>query len=175
VNIQQLRHSLKVKWLLYYRQHRPWLTKLGVWGTYEGQRRPSSSFILAVLSHLEPQLIQMFPFIIALSNEPDKIVAALGLNFNPETELKSLTEPLPVPQINSNGNGNGNGVVLATPVVETNGNGNSLSQQMLPRDKSEVKSSPSSQVSNLPSWVDEACNGVGWQRHMNCDKPNIQP
>jgi hypothetical protein len=105
----------------------------------------------------------MFPFIIALSNEPDKIVAALGLNFNPETELKSLTEPPPVPQINSNGNGNG--VALATPVVETNGNGNGSSQQTLPKDKSEVKSSPSSQASNLPSWVDESCNGVGWQRH----------
>jgi len=56
VNIQHLRHSLKVKWLLYYRQNRQWLVKLQIWGTYDGQRRPSSSFILATLSNLEPQL-----------------------------------------------------------------------------------------------------------------------
>jgi len=34
----------------------------------------------------------MFPFIIALSNDPDQIVAALGLNFNPDAELKLMTE-----------------------------------------------------------------------------------
>jgi len=61
VNIQHLRHSLKVKWLLYYRQNRQWLVKLQIWGTYDGQRRPSSSFILATLSNLEPQLTQMLP------------------------------------------------------------------------------------------------------------------
>ena len=87
-----MRHSAKVRWLLYYRQNRPWLVRVKIWGTYDGQRRPSSSFILAVVSGLEPQLIEMLPFIVDLSNDPDQIVAALGLNFNPDTELKLVTQ-----------------------------------------------------------------------------------
>jgi hypothetical protein len=58
-----------------------------VWGTYDGQRRPSSSFILATVSVLEPQLEEIFPFILELNNDPDEIVASLGLNFNPEEQL----------------------------------------------------------------------------------------
>ena len=168
MDIQHLRHSLKVKWLLYYRQNRPWLVRLQIWGTYDGQRRPSSSFILATLSNLEPQLTQMFPFIVALSNNPDQIVAALGLNFNPDMELKSTTETNGVTE-NCNGNGlvktngvgkidaNGNGFVKTNGVAEnTNG---SLSMQMS-SIASEVPSS-SSKTSNLPSWVDESCTGKG--------------
>ena len=173
VNIEHLRHSLKVKWLLYYRQNRPWLVKLQIWGTYEGQRRPSSGFILATLSNLEPQLTQVFPFIVALSNNPDQIVAALGLNFNPDQELKSMTEASPMAKTNGNGNGltqtspvaetngNGNGLTEASPVAETNGNGNGLSMQMPPNVAGEVSVSRSTQASNITSWVDESCSGKG--------------
>ncbi len=87
MNIQQLRHSLKLKWVSYYSNNRSWLEKMRVWGTYDGQRRPSSSFILATVSVLEPQLEEIFPFILELNNDPDHIVAALGLNFNPEEQL----------------------------------------------------------------------------------------
>jgi hypothetical protein len=90
MNIQQLRQSLKMKWLSYYQQNRTWLVKMRIWGTYEGLRRPSSGFILATLSVLEPQFDQILVFILDLNNNPDRIVAALGLNFNPEKEL-SLT------------------------------------------------------------------------------------
>lgn len=92
MNIEQLRRALRTKWLSYYKENRDWLTKLGVWVNYEGQRRPSSSFILATLSVLEPQVCKMLPFIVDLNNNPDRIVAALGLNFNPETELSSLND-----------------------------------------------------------------------------------
>ncbi|NJR64895.1 MAG: hypothetical protein HC772_05575 [Leptolyngbyaceae cyanobacterium CRU_2_3] len=87
MNIKQLRKSLKTQWLTYYRENRSWLTKLGIWVNCEGRRRPSSSFILATLSTLEPQLIQMLPLIVDLSSNPDRIVVALGLNFNPDEEL----------------------------------------------------------------------------------------
>lgn len=87
MNIQQLRQSLKIKWLSYYNENRPWLVKMQVWGTYDGERRPSSGFILATLSVLEPQLDEIFPFILDLNNNPDRIVAALGLNFNPDQDL----------------------------------------------------------------------------------------
>lgn len=157
MNIQHLRHSLKVKWLLYYQQNRPWLVQLRTWGTYEGQRRPSSSFILATLSSLEPELTQMLPFIVSLSNNPDRIVAALGLNFNPDEELKSMTEAKALVETN----GNGNALTQASPLAETNGNGSNLPMQMLASAWDEVSQSPSAQASNLPSWLDESCHGKG--------------
>jgi hypothetical protein len=90
MNIQQLRQSLKMKWLSYYEQNRPWLVKIRIWGTYDGLRRPSSGFMLATLSVLEPQFAQILSFLSELNNNPDQIVTALGLNFNPEKELDSL-------------------------------------------------------------------------------------
>jgi hypothetical protein len=90
VNTEQLRQSLKAKWLGYYRENRSWLVRLGVWVDSEGQRRPSSSFILATLSVLEPQLIQLLPLIVDLSSSPDRIVKALGLNFSPDQELEAF-------------------------------------------------------------------------------------
>ncbi|WP_026731619.1 DUF5331 domain-containing protein [Fischerella sp. PCC 9605] len=92
MNIQQLRESLKLKWVEYYYKNRPWLVKMRIWGTYDGQRRPSSGFILATLSVLEPQLDQILPFLSELNNNPDQIVAALGLNFNPEEKLHLIEE-----------------------------------------------------------------------------------
>lgn len=90
MNIQQLRQSLKMKWLIYYEQNRPWLVKMRIWGTYDGLRRPSSGFIMATLSVLEPQFDQILSFLSELNNNPDQIVAALGLNFNPDKELSLL-------------------------------------------------------------------------------------
>lgn len=87
MNIQQLRQSLKLKWVNYYYKNRAWLVKTRVWGTYNGSRRPSSGFILATVSILEPDLEQFLPFIVELNSDPDEIVSALGLNFNPEEEL----------------------------------------------------------------------------------------
>ncbi len=87
MNIQQLRESLKIKWVKYYHQNRPWLAKMRIWGSYDGYRRPSSGFILATLSVLEPKLDEIFPFILELNNNPDEIIAALGLNFNPDEHL----------------------------------------------------------------------------------------
>jgi hypothetical protein len=92
VNIEHLRKSLKAQWLGYYRNNRDWLTRLGIWVNCEGKRRPSSSFILGTLSTLEPQLTQMLPLVVDLSSNPDRIVIALGLNFNPDDELAALAK-----------------------------------------------------------------------------------
>ncbi|MBD2197622.1 MULTISPECIES: DUF5331 domain-containing protein [Calothrix] len=92
MNIQQLRQSLKMKWLGYYAQNRPWLVKMRIWGTYDGVRRPCSGFMLATLSVLEPQFEQILDFITELSNNPDKIIAALGLNFSPDEELDLIIQ-----------------------------------------------------------------------------------
>ncbi|WP_071191414.1 DUF5331 domain-containing protein [Trichormus sp. NMC-1] len=90
MDIQQLRQSLKMKWLSYYEENRSWLVKMQIWRDYDGLRRPSSGYILATLSILEPELKKILPFLLELNNNPDKIVAALGLNFNLEEELNLL-------------------------------------------------------------------------------------
>ena len=90
MNIQHLRQSVKAQWLDYYRENREWLARLGVWVTCEGKRRPSSGFILATLTTLEPQLTQLLPLIVDLTGNPDRIIIALGLNFNPDDELKDV-------------------------------------------------------------------------------------
>jgi len=90
VNVQQLRQSLKHQWLTYYRDNREWLVHLAVWVDDNGQRRPSASFILATLTVLEPRLTQLLPLVVGLNNNPDRIIAALGLNVSPDDELESL-------------------------------------------------------------------------------------
>ncbi len=87
MNIEHLRQSLRKKWLDYYQENRSWLTRLGVWVNCEGQRRPSSSFILSALSILEPDLTTLLPLVVDLNSNPDRIVIALGLNFNPDETL----------------------------------------------------------------------------------------
>ncbi|NJR40693.1 MAG: DUF5331 domain-containing protein [Leptolyngbyaceae cyanobacterium CSU_1_4] len=92
MDTEHLRSSLKTLWLDYYRSNRVWINRLGIWVTCEGDRRPSSSFILATLAILEPKLHEILPLIVDLSSNPDRIVSALGLNFNPDQALKNLTE-----------------------------------------------------------------------------------
>ena len=90
MDIQHLRQSLKIKWLSYYEQNRSWLVKMRIWKDYDGIRRPSSGYIIATLSILESELKKILPFILDLNNNPDQIITALGLHFNPEQELKLL-------------------------------------------------------------------------------------
>ncbi|NET00234.1 MAG: DUF5331 domain-containing protein [Sphaerospermopsis sp. SIO1G1] len=90
MNIKQLRQTLKLKWLSYYQENISWLVKMQIWRSYDGVRRPLSSYILATLSTLEPQFQEILPFLLELNNNPDQIVAALGLNFNPDQELNLL-------------------------------------------------------------------------------------
>ncbi|NEP19836.1 MAG: DUF5331 domain-containing protein [Leptolyngbya sp. SIO4C1] len=92
MNVEKFRHALKQKWLAYYQDNRDWLVRLGVWVTCQGQRRPSSSFILAALSTLEPKLTQLLPLVVDLNNNPDRIVISLGLNFNPDEELARVAD-----------------------------------------------------------------------------------
>jgi hypothetical protein len=90
VNSKQLRRSLKIKWLTYYRDNREWIDKLGIWVTSNGQRRPSSGFILGALATLEPDLTNLLPLVVDLSSNPDRIIAALGLDISPVKELEAF-------------------------------------------------------------------------------------
>ncbi|MGB3136028.1 MAG: DUF5331 domain-containing protein [Nodosilinea sp.] len=89
---KQLRRSLEVKWLNYYRDNREWIDKLGIWVTSNGHRRPSSGFILGVLATLEPDLTNLLPLVVELSSNPDRIIAALGLDTSPVKELEALEQ-----------------------------------------------------------------------------------
>lgn len=163
MNIQQLRHALKVKWLIYYQQNRPWMTKIRIWGTFDGKRRPCSSFILATVTNLEPKLIEVLPFVAQLNSDPDQIIAALGLNFNPDEELRAVKAPTKLQASPTS-----NGVVSATPAAYQNGNGNgngngagSPQAPVHVTYKPEDRVPPRSPMTNLPTWVDESCKGVG--------------
>ena len=90
MNSKQLRRSLKIKWLTYYRDNREWIDKLGIWVTSNGQRRPSSGFILGALATLEPDLTNLLPLVVDLSSNPDRIISALGLDISPVKELEAL-------------------------------------------------------------------------------------
>lgn len=90
MNSKQLRQSLRIKWLTYYRDNRDWIDRLGIWITSNGHRRPSSGFILGVLSTLEPNLNELLPLVVDLSSNPDRIITALGLNISPDKELEAL-------------------------------------------------------------------------------------
>lgn len=100
MNIEHLRRALKSEWLSYYRQNRHWIVRLGVWVNCQEQRRPSASFILGTLSTLNPQLIQLLPLVVDLNSNPDRIVMALGLNFNPEEEIEGLPKAELPPTLN---------------------------------------------------------------------------
>ena len=89
MNIQELRQSLKEKWLQYYRDNREWLVKFGVWVDCDGVRRPTSSFIIATISVLEPRLTRLMPLVVDLSSSPDQVITALGLNFSPDDVLEA--------------------------------------------------------------------------------------
>lgn len=92
MNSKQLRRSLKTKWLTYYRDNREWIDKLGIWVTSNGQRRPSSGFILGALATLEPDLTNLLPLVVDLSSNPDRIISVLGLDISPVKELAALEQ-----------------------------------------------------------------------------------
>lgn len=137
VNTEQIRQSVREKWLGYYEENRQWLSRLGVWVNCDGQRRPSSGFILAALSVLEPRLAQLLPLVVDLSSNPDRIVMALGLNFNPEEQLNQLTT--------QNGD---------TTKETLNG-----AKKLLPGAMNEIKIEARTVLQSAPAQRDEDCRG----------------
>jgi len=136
VNTEQIRQSVREKWLTYYAENRQWLSRLGVWVNCDGQRRPSSGFILATLSVLEPRLAQLLPLVVDLSSNPDRIVMALGLNFNPEDQLDKLAVPSDTTSEPKNG-----------------------SRKLLPAALNEINIQASQIPIKAPAEIDEDCRG----------------
>lgn len=136
MNTEQIRQSVREKWLTYYAENRPWISRLGVWVNCDGQRRPSSGFILAALAALEPRLAQLLPLIVDLSHNPDRIVMALGLNFNPEDYVGAITSQPGKPNETTNG-----------------------SVKMLPAALNEINIQANQVPDKIPARMDEDCRG----------------
>lgn len=105
---EQFKAELKEKWLNYYQENRSWLQhcmnensgwcdcvdyeeeelkSLGVDKDY-CPRRPECYFILGVISVLEPSARGLLSFMTHLNDDSEDLVKALGLDFDPELELK---------------------------------------------------------------------------------------
>ena len=104
---EQFKIELKDKWLNYYQANRHWLKSLlvpnqGNWyesANYNEEEleddkytpcRPNSLFILGVVSVLEPEIQGLCNF--APPNKPNEIIKHLGLDFDPELELKKRSQ-----------------------------------------------------------------------------------
>jgi hypothetical protein len=105
---EQFKAELKEKWLNYYQENRTWLqhcmNENGGWcdsvdydeeelkslGVDEDYcpRRPECYFILDVISVLEPSARGLLSFMTHLNDDSEDLVKALGLDFDPELELK---------------------------------------------------------------------------------------
>ncbi|MFW6296061.1 MAG: DUF5331 domain-containing protein [Halothece sp.] len=89
--LENLKATLKDKWLDYYEANYDWLEKLRLHNTYDledGNTRPSTELILGVITSIEPKLKKFMPFLTILTSDEDKILEALGLNFEPDNALK---------------------------------------------------------------------------------------
>ncbi|AFZ37252.1 hypothetical protein Sta7437_3757 [Stanieria cyanosphaera PCC 7437] len=105
---EQFKAELKEKWLNYYQENRSWLQQCmnenSGWCDcveYEEEelksfeveedycpRRPECYFILGVVSVLEPSVRGLFTFMEYSTGSSEQLVNALGLDFDPELELK---------------------------------------------------------------------------------------
>ncbi len=99
---EDLKMSLKDKWLDYYEANATWIKHLmenrSTWytsvddDTDDNSIRPNSHFILGVVTALDPELQQMIIPCSQLNSNADQLIKAFGLDFDPEKELKKRSE-----------------------------------------------------------------------------------
>ena len=91
-NPEQFKAELQDKWLDYYQANRIWLENM----EGKGQTIHNSWFILGVITALETksELKELLQYFLAVSQDSDSIIRALGLNFDPEIELKKRSQKL---------------------------------------------------------------------------------
>ncbi|BAW95569.1 hypothetical protein NIES970_04780 [[Synechococcus] sp. NIES-970] len=104
---EQIKPSVKTKWLDYFENNQDWLKILMDRGEYvatpDGGRRPQGSVILGAVSAKEPRLAESLYLFSLVEANFDTIIDVLGLNFDPLMELKNLegkdgnTKPLITP------------------------------------------------------------------------------
>lgn len=96
---EDLKISLRQKWLRFFQANRSWLNlymDAASVATPDGGKRPASYLILGVVNALEPQIAQlMLPFS-KLNPDVDSLIEVLELNFDPNLALEN--NPIPVTQ-----------------------------------------------------------------------------
>jgi hypothetical protein len=117
---EKFKAELKEKWLNYYETNRSWLQHYmdedGGWSDeveYDKKelksleldrdyypRRPECYFILGVVSVLEPSIQGLLSFAGSLATDSEQLLEALGLNFDPELELKKRLQKTTNQQLN---------------------------------------------------------------------------
>ncbi len=86
---EQFKSQLREKWLSYYEANRSWIFARDLHNNHRWESngyhysRPSSSFIVPVMTALEPRLSCFMPCWCKNSNF-DKMLAKLGLDFDPD-------------------------------------------------------------------------------------------
>lgn len=95
-SFEQLKATLKEKWLDYYQVNAPWIkifmlqSRGDNWiKVVNGRRRPHGDIILGAMTALEPKLIELMTPFCQLNSNPESLVEALGLNLDPEIELEN--------------------------------------------------------------------------------------
>jgi len=90
---EELKPTLKDKWLDYYEANRRVIKKLMELGhKYSYGQRPKSDFIIGTVSALEPRLEDYLFCFFLVCDDLDKILKTLELDFDPEEELKKREE-----------------------------------------------------------------------------------
>lgn len=94
----QFKEILKDKWLDYYQVNKPWIEltmknrkKIE---TSDGGSRPDSDIMLGAISVLEPKSLEKLYlfFLIGDASDTHSVISALGLDFDPDLELKKREE-----------------------------------------------------------------------------------
>lgn len=93
---EQIKPSIKTKWLDYYENNQEWLKLLMDSGEFvatpDGGRRPQGSVVMGAVSSLEPRLAEILYHFFLVHANFDTVVDVIGLNFDPAVELKNLTD-----------------------------------------------------------------------------------
>lgn len=91
---EQIKPSIKTKWLDYYENNQEWMKLLMDGGEYvetpDGGRRPQGSVIVGAISAMESRLAEILYHFFLVHANFDTVVDVIGLNFDPLMELKKL-------------------------------------------------------------------------------------
>ena len=87
---ERLRVELQEKWLNYYQANRVWLEQLNG----HGYRINNPWFILGIITALETksELKELLQYFLLVTKDCNSIIRALGLDFDPELELKKRSQ-----------------------------------------------------------------------------------
>ncbi len=97
MTFEEIKATLPDKWLDYYQNNRSWIKPLmnsRKWWqkTPDDGKRPAADIILGAITALEPKLSLWMPPFCQLNSDGNKLIEVLGLNFDPEKEIKKREE-----------------------------------------------------------------------------------